>query len=162
LLLLAFSIFAIIAVYVFRDDIWCVSGGLGKDVVVETEYENEDIESNDVKFIPEVDEEKTSIPLPIEIEYTVRSLSRLGAKFIPDMGSENIPMPLLVLFDPSGAALNAVRRWSIVAQEKGWLVASSSMIRNGTPDEQDEVEALALVEYMINAVSLRKTCKNSL
>lgn len=82
------------------------------------------------------------------ITYRSGATERRGAAYVPSRAARGEPLPLLLLFDPGGNAEGAVRRWSEAAEARGWLLASTTAIRNGTPDAADEAELLALLEHM--------------
>ena len=51
----------------------------------------------------------------------------------------------MLLQDPGGNAEGIVARWRQAADRFGWIVASTPSIRNGTPDTQDMLHLLALL-----------------
>ena len=72
--------------------------------------------------------------------------AKRGAIWAPHASTD--ARPLLLLLDPRGNASAIVRRWQAGAKEHGWLLASSSHIRNGTADRNDAEELLAMLDYM--------------
>jgi len=65
--------------------------------------------------------------------------------FVPERRG---PKPAVVLFDPHGNAQVAVSTWIPAAREAGWIVASTPAVMNGTSDESDEREMLALLRAL--------------
>lgn len=81
----------------------------------------------------------------IAVQYRVGGANRHGAAFVPD--GVHKP-PLLLLLDPAGAAGQIVERWRQGAAQRGWALAASDHVGNGTSDESDRVEVLALRTHM--------------
>jgi predicted esterase len=70
---------------------------------------------------------------------------RAGHLFVP-ASAEAGPRPLILLLDPAGRSEAIVGRYALAAEKRGWLAASSSHVRNGTSDEADAAELVALLE----------------
>lgn len=87
-------------------------------------------------------------PTPWDIRY---GNTGAGVMFAP---SSTRPMPALLLFDPSGNAGRIVERYWPAASKRGWVLASSRNVRNGTPDESDRQEMLSLLAHVRTQASL--------
>jgi len=71
-----------------------------------------------------------------------------GVLFEPAGTPRTRPCPLIVLFDPAGDARGIVARYAPAARAHGWLAASCSDVRNGTPDEDDDRAMNELLSYV--------------
>ena len=81
-------------------------------------------------------------PAPRDISY---GGTGAGALFVP---TSTQPMPVILLFDPSGDAMGIVRRYMPAASERGWILASSSNVMNGTADAADTEQMMNLLTYV--------------
>jgi predicted esterase len=83
-----------------------------------------------------------------KIHYSGTMATGIGCVSVPKITKNKLtePRPLMLLFDPHGNAGSIVARWQHAADRFGWIIASTPAIMNGTPDEQDMLHLLALLD----------------
>jgi poly(3-hydroxybutyrate) depolymerase len=102
-------------------------------------------ESSSKEVTASVAPDAASAPALRAEQYFVDDVRRDAVAFVPDKPG---PKPLVLLFDPSGNAGASVTRWLPAANAAGWIVASTALVRDGTPDESDAREMLALLRAL--------------
>ena len=86
---------------------------------------------------------------PQKIEYVLEDSPREALVYAPSAHQSDAHRPLVLAMSPGGDAVGMVRRWIPAARAVGWIVASTAVVRNGTPDAQDRRELAGLRDEVI-------------
>jgi len=77
--------------------------------------------------------------------------------FLPTAAEKKKALPMMLLMDPGGNALEVMNRYMPAAERRGWILASSPAIYNGTSDASDGRELQALYSYMCSSYKVNRS-----